>query len=108
MVEQAYKNLKGYQSYQVDSIIKYNNVDIKDEKLIVTLTLTNKGQTKLMVKDEIFYNLNASILNESNREDMYNIAMDYELVKRKMMKLVTYLLNKNDKQAYLISYSHRK
>ncbi len=42
-----------------------------------------------MVKDDIFYNLNASIPKASNREDMYNIAIDYELIKRKMMKLVS-------------------
>ena len=47
MVEQAYKNLKGYQSYQVDTVNKNNHLDIKDEKLFVTPAFTGEQQIKL-------------------------------------------------------------
>ncbi len=109
MVEQAYKNLKGYQSYQVDTVNKNNHLDIKDEKLFVTPAFTGEQQIKLKFKDGIFYHSIASTHDQNNRDDMYTVAMDYEVLKRTDDEVsCTYLGRENDKQAYLSGYSHGK
>ncbi len=109
IVEQAYKNLKGYQSYQVDTVNKNNHLDIKDEKLFVTPAFTGEQQIKLKFKDGIFYHSIASTHDQNNRDDMYTVAMDYEVLKRTDDEVsCTYLRKENDKQAYLSGYSHGK
>ena len=109
MVEQAYKNLKGYQSYQVDTVNKNNHLDIKDEKLFVTPAFTGEQQIKLKFKDGIYYHSIASTHDQNNRDDMYTVAMDYEVLKRTDDEVsCTYLGKENDKQAYLSGYSHGK
>ena len=103
MVEQAYKNLKSYQSYQIDYVNKYDNLDIKDEKLVVTPTLTDKGQSKFKIKDGIFYSLTANIFDES----LDRVGADYELIKRTdNQESVVNLGKENDQQAYLGFYAH--